>query len=131
VARLSITLFGPLQVTLDGEAVGFELDKVRALGWLPRRFLHTRQRRIRRTGVAHSRAVASSGYGRSLPSGGGVCRTDGENCTASGGAGGGKARGVREADSSLGAVTTGRHEQRKTRSYALQRKAPSLKGAMR
>jgi len=31
VARLSITLFGPLKVTLDGEAVGFESDKVRAL----------------------------------------------------------------------------------------------------
>ncbi|MGD9316396.1 MAG: BTAD domain-containing putative transcriptional regulator, partial [Anaerolineae bacterium] len=31
VARLHISLFGPLQVTLDGEAVGFESDKVRAL----------------------------------------------------------------------------------------------------
>ena len=31
MARLSITLFGPLKVTLDGEAVGFESDKVRAL----------------------------------------------------------------------------------------------------
>jgi len=31
VARLSVTLFGPLKVTLDGGAVGFESDKVRAL----------------------------------------------------------------------------------------------------
>jgi DNA-binding SARP family transcriptional activator/predicted ATPase len=31
VARLSISLFGSVQVTLDGEAVGFESDKVRAL----------------------------------------------------------------------------------------------------
>jgi predicted ATPase/DNA-binding SARP family transcriptional activator len=31
VARLSITLFGPFKATLDGEAVDFESDKVRAL----------------------------------------------------------------------------------------------------
>jgi DNA-binding SARP family transcriptional activator len=31
VTRLSIRLFGPLQVTLDGETAGFESDKVRAL----------------------------------------------------------------------------------------------------